>query len=221
MLAAAVRTSGARPLAVGTQDLRIGRHEERGERVVVLAVDASGSMGAAGRVAAARAAVVTLVADAYQRRDRVAVIAYRDREARVVLRPTSSTEVAMARLAELETGGRTPLAAGVDAARVLAAEERRRGASPLVVVVTDGRATWAEDCDPVEAALTAGRACRALGLDALVVDCESARRPLGVASALAEAMGRAVSRSARSATGTPGSWPTRSPHRCGDGPSPR
>jgi len=189
VLAATVRTSGARPLAVATQDLRIGRHEERGERVVVLAVDASGSMGAAGRVAAARAAVVTLVADAYQRRDRVAVIAYRDREARVVLRPTSSTEVAMARLAELETGGRTPLAAGVDAARVLAAEERRRGASPLVVVVTDGRATWAEDCDPVEAALTAGRACRALGLDALVVDCESARRPLGVASALAEAMG--------------------------------
>jgi len=190
VVASAVRTSGARPLQIGAEDLRLSRREHRGDNVIVLAVDASGSMGVAERVAAARHAVLALVADAYQRRDRVALVAYRDRSAEVVLRPTSSTEVALARLADIATGGRTPLAAGIDAARALALEDRRAGSHPVVVVVTDGRATWApEGRDPVESALESARACRAVGLDALVVDCEASPRPLGVARALADEMG--------------------------------
>jgi magnesium chelatase subunit D len=108
----------------------------------------------------------------------------------VLLRPTSSTEVALARLAEVATGGRTPLGAGIEAARELAVEERRKGAEPLVVLVTDGRATWAaEGADPLHAALEAARSCRASRIEALVVDCEAGDRPLGVAGELAEAMG--------------------------------
>ncbi len=188
--ATAVRTSGALPLRIEEEDLRSARREHRGEHVVILALDASGSMGADERVAAARAAVLTLVADAYQRRDRVALLTYRGEEATVVLRPTSSTEVALARLGEVHTGGRTPLAAGIDRARALAMDERRHGGHPVVVLVTDGRATWAPGgADPLEAALEAARACRVAGLDALVVDCESSVRPLGAARAVAGAMG--------------------------------
>ncbi len=190
VLASAVRTTGARPLRVDVEDLRSSVREQRGEKVVILAIDTSGSMGVTERVEAARTAVLALLADAYQRRDRVAVVAYRDRGAEVLLRPTSSTEIALARLGEIATGGRTPLAAGIDAARSLALEERRRGAEPLLVLVTDGRATAAtEGVDPVEAALEAAGVCGRRGLDALVIDCEGPGRPLGLAQQLADAMG--------------------------------
>ncbi|MGH9048061.1 MAG: VWA domain-containing protein, partial [Acidimicrobiales bacterium] len=189
VVAAVVRTAGAAPLQIDADDLRSPRREHQGDNVVVLAVDTSGSMGVGERVAAARGAVLALVADAYQHRDRVAVVSYRDDGADVVLRPTSSTEVALARLAEVATGGRTPLAAGIDVARILAIEERRRGSHPLVVLVTDGRATWADGADPVQAAMESARACKAKRLDALVVDCEGSARPLGIARQLAEAMG--------------------------------
>ncbi len=188
VVAAAVR-GGSAPVRVEADDLRLARRERRGGRVLVLAVDASGSMGAAGRLEAARAAVLALVADAYQRRDKVAVVAYRDEGARVVLRPTSSSEVALARLGEVPTGGRTPLAAGIDAARSLAEAERRRGGHPVVVVVTDGRATFAQEGDPVAAADRAAVRCAAAGLEGLVVDCERGPRALGVARQLAESMG--------------------------------
>ena len=189
VVASAVRTVGARPLRIAAEDIRLARRERRGDNVIVLAVDTSGSMGVAERVSAARDAVLALVADAYQRRDRVALVTYRDRSAEVVLRPTSSTEVALARLADIATGGRTPLAAGIDAARSLALDDRRAGSHPVVVLVTDGRATWAQEGDPVERALDSARVCRVSGLDALVVDCEVTPQPLGLAGALAEAMG--------------------------------
>ncbi len=187
VLAAAARAPA--PVRVEPDDLRVARRDARAGRVLVLAVDASGSMGAPERLAAARGAVLALVADAYQRRDQVAVVAYRGEGAQVALRPTSSSEVALARLAEVTTGGRTPLAAGIDAACELALEQRRRGGRAVVVVVTDGRATWASDGDPVEAARRAAARCRASGLEAVLVDCEGGRGRLGLARALAEAMG--------------------------------
>jgi magnesium chelatase subunit D len=187
VLAAAGRAPA--PVALEPEDLRVARREERGGRLLVLAVDASGSMGAPERLEAARAAVLALVADAYQRRDQVAVVTYRGEGAEVALRPTSSTEVALARLAEVTTGGRTPLAAGIDAACDLAVEQRRRGMRSAVVVVTDGRATWASQGDPVGEARRAASRCRAAGLEAVLVDCEGGRGRLGLGLELAEAMG--------------------------------
>ena len=110
--------------------------------------------------------------------------------AEVLLRPTGSTEVARARLADLPTGGRTPLAAGIREGLALTVGRRHASDRALLVVVSDGRATWVEPGeDPVDAALDAARAVRAAGVDALVVDCEPADRRLGLASALADAMG--------------------------------
>src|SRR2546430_560063 len=108
--------------AVRPEDLREARREQRTGNLLVLAVDASGSMGAPRRMEAVKGAVLGLLVDAYQRRDRVALVAFRGEGAEVLLRATGSVEVARARLAELPTGGRTPLAAGIVAAPALATD---------------------------------------------------------------------------------------------------
>jgi len=171
-------------------DLRQAVREARTANLVVLAVDASGSMGGQRRMEAAKGAVLSLLVDAYQRRDRVALVTFAGEEAKVALRPTGSVEVARARLTQLATGGRTPLAAGVRAALDVARSACRLdpGRRPIIVVVTDGRAT-AGGPEPAAAALTAGAEVARAGIEALVVDAEDGDIRLGLARSLAEAMG--------------------------------
>jgi magnesium chelatase subunit D len=135
--------------------------------------------------------VLSLLLDAYQRRDRVALVTFRGDTAEVALTPTGSVEVARARLAELPTGGRTPLAAGIRTALdVASAPGRSEPQRPLLVLVTDGRATAApEGDDPVAAAHDAALAVRQQGVSAVVVDAESGPTRLGLARELAQAMG--------------------------------
>jgi magnesium chelatase subunit D len=171
-------------------DLREAVREQRAGNLIVLAVDASGSMGADRRMEAVKGAVLGLLVDAYQRRDRVALVTFRGDEAGIALRPTSSVEVARARLAELPTGGRTPLAAGITAALDLAGKHRDSTHRPLLVLVTDGRATAAPaGTDPVDAATEAADAVRRRGLDAVVLDAEDGPTRLGLARHVADAMG--------------------------------
>jgi magnesium chelatase subunit D len=146
-------------------------------------------MGVEHRLLAAREAVLSLLVDAYQRRDRVALVSFRGEGAEVVLRPTGSTEVASARLRDLPTGGRTPLSAGIE----LALRTATAGGGdyrPILVLVSDGRATWAPDgSEPMAAALAAAGAVRRAAVDALVVDCETGTPRLGLAARMAHAMG--------------------------------
>jgi magnesium chelatase subunit D len=157
---------------------------------VIVAVDTSGSMGAEARIAATKGAVLGLLTDAYQQRDRVALVAFRGEDAEVVLRPTGSVEVARARLAELPVGGTTPLAAGLDAVRDLAERAARaHDLTPVVVLVTDGRATAGGD-DPLAEARAAADRLAALGAPTLVVDAEDPAPPrLGLATDLAVLLG--------------------------------
>jgi magnesium chelatase subunit D len=178
------------PLSIEGEDLRHALRQRHVGNLVVLAVDTSGSMGATDRLAAARGAALALLHDAYQRRDRVALVAFRGDAAHVVMRPTGSTEVAIARLDGLETGGRTPLAEGIRCALEVAATAERDGLRPLVVLLTDGRATAAPAGeDPLRAARAAAGALRRSGVDALVVDCEDGAGALGLARELAEEAG--------------------------------
>ena len=173
-------------------DLREGVHERRAGNLVVLAVDASGSMGVERRMEAAKAAVLSLLLDAYQRRDRVALVTFRGEGAEVALRPTGSVEVARARLTDLPTGGRTPLAAGITAALDLALAAGRRADAhrPLLVLVSDGRATAGPPgVDPLVGAREAATAVRRAGVPAVVVDAEHGPTRLGLAAELAVAMG--------------------------------
>jgi magnesium chelatase subunit D len=176
------------------EDLREAVREQKSANLIVLAVDASSSMGAEERLAAARGAVLSLLRDAYQRRDLVALIGFRQDRADVLLRPTGSIEVARARLAELPTGGRTPLAAGIAEALRLATAPAGSH-RPWVVVITDGRATSAPaGGDPFEEAAAAADEVRRQGVAAVIIDVEGAGAApgsprLGLAGELAARMG--------------------------------
>jgi magnesium chelatase subunit D len=172
---------------VAATEVREAVREQRAGNLVILAVDASGSMGADTRMEAAKAAILGLLLDAYQRRDRVALVTFRGDGADVVLRPTGSVEVARARLSDLPTGGRTPLAAGIHTALTLAQHPADR---PLLVLVSDGRATAGPDGqDPLVAAKEAAAEVRRRKVPAVVVDAEDGHARLGLAAELAQAMG--------------------------------
>jgi magnesium chelatase subunit D len=144
-------------------------------------------MAARTRMSAVTGAVLSLLRDAYQRRDKVGLISFRGTEAQLVLPPTSAVDAAAARLSALRTGGRTPLAAGLlRSARVLAAERLRDpDRRALLVVLTDGRATHGG----MDAALAAAALLRRDGVASIVVDCESGPVRLGLPDRLAVALG--------------------------------
>lgn len=174
------------PLRFRPADLRVATREGRESNLVLFCVDASGSMAARRRMGEVKTAILSLLLDAYQRRDKVGLVTFRGTGADLALPPTGSVDVAARRLEELPAGGRTPLAEGLlEAGRVLALERvrdpRRR---PLLVVVTDGRAT--AGADPVQRSRRAAAWLAEQGVASLVVDCEAGPMRLGMAGMLAE-----------------------------------
>ncbi|MGW6864093.1 putative cobaltochelatase [Streptomyces sp. NPDC054904] len=184
-------------LVVRKDDLRQATREGREGNLVLFVVDASGSMAARQRMSAVKGAVLSLLLDAYQRRDKVGLVTFRGATAELALPPTSSVDAAAARLERLPTGGRTPLAAGLLKAREVLRIERLRDPSrrPLLVVVTDGRATSAGGVGgsaqgtPRELSERAALLLRAEGVTSVVVDCEAGPVRLGLAGVLAADLG--------------------------------
>ncbi|NNN34776.1 putative cobaltochelatase [Streptomyces sp. S3(2020)] len=176
-------------LVLRRDDLRQATREGREGNLVLFVVDASGSMAARQRMSAVKGAVLSLLLDAYQRRDKVGLVTFRGSAADVALPPTSSVDAAAARLETLPTGGRTPLAAGLLKAHEVLRVERLRDPArrALVVVVTDGRATGGPE--PVALASRAARLFAAEGVASVVVDCESGPVRLGLAGQLAGELG--------------------------------
>ncbi|GHB29464.1 magnesium chelatase [Streptomyces viridiviolaceus] len=176
-------------LVIRRDDLRQAAREGREGNLVLFVVDASGSMAARQRMSAVKGAVLSLLLDAYQRRDKVGLVTFRGSAADVALPPTSSVDAAAARLESLPTGGRTPLAAGLLKAHEVLRVERLRDPArrALVVVVTDGRATGGPE--PVALAGRAARLFAAEGTASVVVDCESGPVRLGLAGQLAGELG--------------------------------
>jgi magnesium chelatase subunit D len=184
-------------LVLRRDDLRLAVREGKESNLVLFVVDASGSMAARQRMSAVSGAVLSLLRDAYQRRDKVAVVTFRGDRAEVALPPTSSTHAAAARLTGLRTGGRTPLADGLLRARRVLAVERTRDPRrrPLLVLLTDGRATATSgNGDPVRAARRAAALLATDGVAAVVVDCETGPVRLGLPGDLAAEMDAAVVR---------------------------
>ncbi|MFF9666142.1 putative cobaltochelatase [Streptomyces althioticus] len=183
------RGRSGRGLVVRRDDLRQATREGREGNLVLFVVDASGSMAARQRMSAVKGAVLSLLLDAYQRRDKVGLVTFRGSAADVALPPTSSVDAAAARLESLPTGGRTPLAAGLLKAHDVLRVERLRDPArrALVVVVTDGRATGGPE--PVALASRVARLFAADGIASVVVDCESGPVRLGLAGRLAGELG--------------------------------
>ncbi len=170
-------------------DLRRATTEGREANLLLFCVDASGSMAARRRMESVKTAILSLLLDAYQRRDRIGLVSFRGADAELLLPPTSSVEAAATRLSEMPHGGRTPLAEGLwRAAETLRLERirdpRRR---PLLVVITDGRATAGPDA--LTRAYTVADLIRGTGVPALVIDCETGRFRLGLAATLATRLG--------------------------------
>ncbi|WP_030021335.1 putative cobaltochelatase [Streptomyces monomycini] len=172
-------------LVVRRDDLREAVREGREGNLVLFVVDASGSMAARKRMSAVKGAVLSLLLDAYQRRDKIGMITFRGADAELALPPTSSVEAGATRLESLPTGGRTPLSAGLLKAHEVLRVERLRDASrrPLLVVVTDGRSTGGPE--PLVRTSRAARLLGAEGVASVVVDCEAGPVRLGLAGELA------------------------------------
>jgi magnesium chelatase subunit D len=186
-LRAAALARPGEPLVVTGPDLRRWLRRGRESNLVILLLDTSGSMAARRRSQTVTTVALSLLADSYRRRDRVTVVTFRGRSATVVVPPTRSVPLATRRLHDLPVGGQTPLAAGLDAARELIRRERWRDPDrrPLLIVVTDGRATGGPD--PVG---RASRAARQLaGISSIVVDAEEGPVRLGLAARIAADLG--------------------------------
>ena len=194
LLAAAGRQQRAGAVRIAGADVRRELREGREGNLVIFVVDASGSMAARDRMSAVGGATLSLLRDAYQRRDKVAVITFRGSGAQLLLPPTSSVHIAGRRLARFDTGGRTPLSRGLIAARDLVVRERARDRArrSLVVVLTDGRATGGPD--PLGHARAAAAQLVAEGAASVVVDCETSRVRMGLAHELASQLGGPVVR---------------------------
>lgn len=187
-------TSGRRGVVIYRRDWREKVREKKIGAFILFVVDASGSMGARGRMAASKGAVMSLLLDAYQKRDRIAMITFRRKEASLLLPPTASIDVAGRLLRELSVGGRTPLSAAlVEAYETLMPQLRRDPRlRPLAVLVTDGKANVSL-ASGVPAAEEALRMAERIGRDKrirwIVVDTEEQKRiRFGLAPSLALAL---------------------------------
>ncbi len=163
-----------RKVHIRSTDIRLKKFEDRSDRLLIFVVDASGS-AALARLAEAKGAVELLLAEAYARRDHVALIAFRGESADILLPPTRSLVQTKRRLAGLPGGGGTPLAAGLEAAMELAQLNRTKGLTPTIALLTDGRANIAlnGDCSRIEAASDAtamARRIRDHQTPAIVID---------------------------------------------------
>lgn len=168
-------------LQIRPSDLHIRQFEEKSDRLIIFAVDASGS-SAIGRLAEAKGAVEYLLADAYARRDHVALVAFRGETAELLLPPTRSLVQTKRRLAALPGGGGTPLAMGLEQSLTQAISARRRGMTPTICILTDGRANIDRDgkADRKTAAQDAkdlAKLIKSEGIDTIVIDTGARPEP--------------------------------------------
>ena len=190
-------TPNSAALLIEPWDVREKVRETHTGSLILFVVDASGSMGAQRRMVAVKGAVMSLLLDAYQRRDRVGLIAFRGTGAELLLPPTGSVEMAQWCLQEMPTGGRTPLARALYVAMETLETERLkdRDVLPLLVVLSDGRANVALSGDQLTQLASADPEVRDLAqmiadakIPAVVVDTEQDFIKLALAQGIADAM---------------------------------
>lgn len=186
------RNKRGKALIMEKQDIRTKVRKKGIGHTILFVVDASGSMGAQERMTATKGAVLSLLLDAYRKRDRVGMVAFRKDRAELLLQPTKSVELAYKRLAKLPTGGRTPLAQGLTLAYEILLGELVKDPDivPVMVLVSDGRANSADKgSDPVQSALHVAQYIRRSPIKSLVLDMESSFIPLDLARELCQTLG--------------------------------
>lgn len=187
------REKGMCCIKICQEDLRQKVREKRIGSTFLFVVDASGSMGARHRMKAVKGAILSMLQDAYQKRDKVGMIAFRRQTAEILLPVTRSVELAEKSLQHLPTGGKTPLAEGLYTALTMLTAMRRldKDVEPVMVLVTDGRANAGAKAgqDAVSEALQAARLLSEVRVHSLVIDTEQDFIKLGIAAKIAQALG--------------------------------
>lgn len=178
-------------IAIHSSDLREKVREKRTGSTILFIVDASGSMGANRRMKAVKGAILSLLNDAYQKRDRVGMVAFRKDSAELMLGITRSVDLAHKKLKELPTGGKTPIAAGLKLGYeiIKAAKVKDSDMIPILIFISDGRANISLSGEnPIEESVKVAKRIAAEGIRALVIDTECEFIRLGLAKRIAEAM---------------------------------
>ena len=186
------REKNGMALAVTQEDIREKVREKRIGNTILFVVDASGSMGANKRMQSVKGAILSLLNDAYQKRDKVGMIAFRKQSAELILGITRSIDLAQKELTSLPTGGRTPLEEGLNLACdvVKAARIKDRKMLPVIVLVSDGKATYSKNSnDPFQAALNSAARVKAEKIKAVVIDADESFIRLRLSEKIADAMG--------------------------------
>lgn len=188
--AAATRSAG-NGFSIELEDIREKIRTRKTGNFIVFTVDASGSMGAENRMMLVKGTIMSLLTDAYQKRDKICLIAFRGQNAEMILPPTNNTELAKRCLEEIPIGGKTPLGSGLEMAYETIKREmmKDRELRPVLVVVSDGRAnsSVADDIRGELEAIT--QTIAGEGIRCLVIDSESGFVKLGLAKKLADALG--------------------------------
>jgi magnesium chelatase subunit D len=175
-------------LKIGKEDIREKVRERKASSVIVFVVDASGSMGAMRRMEEAKGAALALLEEAYHKRDKVGFVAFRGGKAEVLLPPTSSVSLAVKRLRELPTGGKTPLPDGLYKGLELLRQERAKNKNliPIMVVISDGRGNVPINGNVRDEVLSLAQGIRKEGINLMIIDSASGMLNLGYNRELAE-----------------------------------
>ncbi len=187
-----IRDKKGLALAIKEQDVREKIREKRTGSTILFVVDASGSMGAQKRMEAVKGAIMSLLNDAYQKRDSVGMIAFRKEKAEIILSITRSVDLAYKRLKDLPTGGKTPLALGLNNGYEIlkAAKKRDKDIIPVMVLVSDGRGNVSLGGeDPMKEALKVSKKIALEGIQSIVIDTEQDFVKLNLAEDIAKEMG--------------------------------
>lgn len=186
-----IREKNNMAIAIDRNDFRVKMREKRIGSTILFIVDASGSMGANKRMIEVKGAILSLLNDAYQKRDKVGMIAFKKKEAEVVLEITRSVELAQKSLKVLPTGGKTPVALGLSKGYEIIKTNMRKDSDmlPVIVLVTDGRANSSVDgCDAFQEAINMANIINKSDIQSLVIDTEQGFIKLGLAKKIADAM---------------------------------
>jgi magnesium chelatase subunit D len=186
------REKNGNSIIVYESDFRKKIREKKIGNLVLFVVDASGSMGARQRMVASKGAVLSMLMDAYQKRDKVGLIAFKGDSAELLLPPTSSIELAQKYLQEMPTGGKTPLSRGlVKGYEVIKTELRRDpDTCPFMVLISDGRANVSMNGEPPLQEITeVASRLKEEGIQSAVIDTESSMIKFGLAQQISTALG--------------------------------
>jgi magnesium chelatase subunit D len=187
---------GPYAIKVRSEDIREKERVGKTSAVVLFVVDASGSMGAMQRMQSAKGAVLSLLMDSYQKRDKIGMVAFKGQEAELILPPCSSVDLALSRLRDLPTGGKSPMSFGLSRALQLLQGELRRDQETklMMVLISDGRANVGMGGKIKDELMEISERTKRIGVHTIVIDTEimsssSMEMRLGYCKDIAEASG--------------------------------